>query len=86
MKVKKTARGFEIIEFTDKYGEKCSLQQSSIVGSEQPGATAIWLGCDENGKTHLGEQLSPRMHLDRKQVKEIVKHLKAWLKTGSFKL
>lgn len=44
--VKRTQRGFEIIEFQDIYGETCSLQQSSKMGDngEEPGAAAIWLG------------------------------------------
>lgn len=42
MKVKKTCRGFEIAEFTDIYGAKCSLQQSSLADRD-----AIWLGIDD---------------------------------------
>lgn len=30
-------------------------------------------------------QLTTRMHLNRKQVLELISHLQAWLKTGSFK-
>jgi hypothetical protein len=79
MKVKKTSRGFEFVEFKDSYGEKCSLQESSNV------IPHVWLGCEENGKFHMGDYLSPRMHLDQKQVRELVKFLTNWLKTGSFK-
>lgn len=39
-----TARGFELIEFKDRYDAACSLQQSSIADSETPGASAIWFG------------------------------------------
>lgn len=44
MKVKektmnKTQRGFNIEEFTDLYGAKCSLQKSSLATED-----AIWLG------------------------------------------
>ena len=42
-----TARGFEIIEFDDTYGHKCSLQQSSLAEVEQPGWSAVWLGVDD---------------------------------------
>jgi hypothetical protein len=44
--VEKTERGFEIINFDDRYGVPCSLQQSSLAGDgdEPPGHTAIWLG------------------------------------------
>ena len=42
MDVCKTRRGFNFIEFDDHYGEKCSLQQSSLASTE-----CIWLGVDE---------------------------------------
>jgi len=79
MKVTKTNRGFELIEFKDTYGEICSLQESSSVEPH------IWLGCNENGKFHRGEVLSPRMHLNRKQVKELMTHLRNWIRRGGFK-
>lgn len=34
-----TERGFGIVEFTDRYGEGCSLQKSSLATED-----AIWLG------------------------------------------
>ena len=78
MKITKTQRGFERIDFKDDYGESCSLQQSSSVDPH------IWLGCNENGKFHLGEFLSPRMHLNPNQVKKLVEFLSNWLERGSF--
>jgi len=42
MERKKTARGFDLIEFKDFYGEPCSLQQSSIATED-----CIWLGIDD---------------------------------------
>jgi hypothetical protein len=51
-KVKTTNRGFEILNFRDHNGIKCSLQQSSAIdfqsgGSlDHPGSSLIWLGCD----------------------------------------
>lgn len=42
MKVKKTQRGFNLIEFIDDNGEKCSLQKSSSALEDK-----IWLGIDE---------------------------------------
>lgn len=85
-KVQRTSRGFEFIEFTDHYGEKCSLQASSLAIYEKPGTSAIWLGCEEarNHKTTL-EPLSPRMHLTRKQVESLVNHLQSWLSRDTFK-
>lgn len=38
----KTARGFALIEFTDRYGVKCSLQKSSLASED-----AIWFGVDD---------------------------------------
>ena len=42
-----TSRGFEIIEFEDRYGHKCSLQQSSLAEVERPGWSAVWLGVND---------------------------------------
>ena len=38
----KTARGFNISSFKDRYGEECSLQESSLATE-----SAIWLGVNE---------------------------------------
>jgi len=44
MKIKfnKTQRGFRKGVFTDRYGEQCSIQQSSLATED-----AIWLGIDD---------------------------------------
>lgn len=42
MKVNKTDRGFALINFTDRYGAKCSLQKSSLATED-----AIWFGVDD---------------------------------------
>lgn len=42
LKKTKTARGFSLIEFTDKYGESCSIQKSSAASFD-----AVWLGIDK---------------------------------------
>jgi hypothetical protein len=36
-----------LIEFKDHYRTPCSLQASSLAIYEQPGTSAIWLGCDD---------------------------------------
>lgn len=46
-KVQKTSRGFEIIRFTDRGGDKCTLQQSSLADYVQPGISAVWLGVED---------------------------------------
>lgn len=80
-KISHTGRGFELIEFEDRYGEKCSLQMSSIADNPYPGTSAIWLGCDS-----LKDEDRTRMHLNRSQVADLILHLQAWLEHGSFKI
>jgi len=96
----KTERGFEIIKFKDYYGTNCSLQQSSIALSAQPGAGAVWLGTDDTKFTIFEDEkmgkyiqttlppnfsVSTRMHLDTTQVIQLVDQLQHWLDTGEFK-
>ena len=45
--VTQTSRGFQKIEFKDKYAIKCTLQQSSLAEYEQPGTSAVWLGVED---------------------------------------
>ena len=82
------SRGFEFIEFHDANGETCSVQQSSAIDSSDSGygdvgSSHLWLGCDKN-LVHpgTGEALSPRMHLHREHVEELVGVLTNWLRTG----
>lgn len=56
--VKKTSRGFEIIEFKDRYEQKCSLQASSLADYEQAGVSAVWFG-PENAEPRI---LASRAH------------------------
>lgn len=44
---KKTWRGFPLVEFCDYYKTPCSLQASSLALHQEPGVSAIWLGCDD---------------------------------------
>ncbi len=69
MKFKKTKRGFDIAEFTDSYGQSCSIQKSSIDTED-----CIWLGVELN-----------RMHLTRKQVAKIIIILQNFVYTGQLK-
>lgn len=82
MKIKKTNRGFSLIEFEDRYKQKCSLQKSSLATED-----AIWLGVDVGIPVELGgkgEKIDGRMHLTCKQVKALLPHLQAFAETGSF--
>lgn len=110
-KVTHTSRGFEILEFKDRYGIACELQQSSLAEYEKPGTSAVWLGVADaepkimamdakalglpGGQNHSGwvpyaipdkVLLSTRMHLDRKQVRALIKHLQNWLDNDTFRL
>lgn len=46
-KATKTGRGFPLLEFTDCYGVRCSLQASSLAKYVKPGTSAVWLGVDD---------------------------------------
>ena len=116
MELTRTARGFEIVTFIDRYDAdcaiECSIQQSSAIGDQDdafdhPGSSFLWIGptdanprimashAAKNGiatiettgwvKYQIPEDvlLTTRMHVSREQVGEIIKHLQAWLDTGS---
>lgn len=80
-------RGFLRGEFTDAYGAKCSIQESSLAADE----AHIWLGCNEIGLQRFEpgkgwsevplEQEAPngvihqantRMHLSQSMVRELL--------------
>ena len=80
MGLKKTERGFDLVEFIDRYGIKCSLQKSSIATED-----CIWLGTDDSDPKILvqGEgwvsvkipeniHIPTRMHLTQEMVKELL--------------
>lgn len=88
-KVKKTNRGFPCVDFTDRYGVKCSLQESSLATE-----AAIWFGCNEaSPQVHVNGNWQPvplpggtvcntRMHLTREMVEELLPYLKRFACTG----
>lgn len=73
MEIGKTERGFQLIEFKDRYNQDCSLQQSSLADAEPPGSSAIWFGTDES-----------RMHLNYDLLIDLMPLLQNWLNHGSF--
>ena len=73
-----TDRGFEYWHFLDRYGQRCSLQQSSLAFE-----MALWLGVEIDVK---GEPQLARMHLTRPQVRELIKRLRQWMRNGSFEI
>lgn len=87
----KTFRGFAIGEFEDRYGVKCSIQDSSIATED-----CIWLGpTDPNPKKLVpgmgwqpaeippGVECTTRMHLSIEQCVELVEILNRFIETGS---
>lgn len=82
MKIKKarTERGFRRWDFADRYGQKCSLQKSSLAGEE-----AIWFGVDVNIPKELGgegKEVHERMHLTQKMVKQLLPALQHFAEKG----
>lgn len=93
--IEKTPRGFGIINFIDRYNEKCSLQKSSIATED-----CIWLGLDDarplimtskimdggtgGAKYPLPEDvhITTRMHLTQDMVKMLLPHLQKFAETG----
>jgi len=58
-----------MLKFIDLNDNICSIQESSLAGQD-----AIWLGIDNN-----------RMHLNKKQVKQLVLKMQKFLETGRLK-
>jgi hypothetical protein len=85
--VKRTERGFDILEITDRYGEKCSLQKSSLATED-----CIWLGLHnptiraidsgEEIPLPVGSTIGGRMHLTRAMVRILLPYLKYFAETG----
>ena len=66
---KVTNRGFRRVDFTDRYGAACSLQESSLATE-----AAIWLG--------VNDPMASRMHLTQEQVAELLPLLQHFAETG----
>lgn len=86
-----TQRGFGTIEFEDRYGAKCSLQESS-----RGGEAAIWFGPDDpdpkimdpdKGWTSIpfpeGTLFYTRMHLTQDMVIDLLPMLQRFVRTGT---
>lgn len=72
--MQQTNRGFNYIKFTDSYGAKCSLQESSSARILMDDGTVtdgkIWFGIDRDMNGIVPE--SGRMHLTQTHVKELL--------------
>ena len=72
MKKSKTAHGFTVVEFYDSDTTLCSIQESAECGEiNKPGASYLHIGV-----------AGLRMHVDRKQAKEIARLINQWVRTG----
>lgn len=78
-----TERGFEGWRFRDRYGQFCSLQNSSLATEG-----AIWFGVENTGPNLDGpsgkrnEQIMARMHLTRKQIQDLLPILHEFAEKG----
>lgn len=78
MKITKSERGFEELRH-ESYPEGKQLRvvsASSIIGDyedafDRPGTSALWIGDNH--------------HMNREEVRELIKYLQAWVDTGSLK-
>ena len=70
-------RGFFGYEFKDLYGQKCTIQESSLATDD-----AIWLGVtiDFDGK-HVEHG---RMHLNREMAIKLMAKLAVFIEDGGF--
>jgi len=90
-------RGFYVAKWTDRYGARCSIQESSLAGEEGH----IWLGCDDIGLKRFEpgkgwqdvplEQNDPhgvthiantRMHLSQSMVRDLLPLLQYFAENG----
>lgn len=78
-------RGFGVIQFSDRYAQRCSLQDSSLATE-----ASIWLGVDNVGPQLEGptgqrnEEVQARMHLTQEMVKQLLPYLTRFAETGDY--
>ena len=89
LKYGKSQRGFGWVEFEDRYGVTCTIQNSSLATEE-----AIWFGPNEPNPRVLrhgrwepvtlpeGTLCDTRMHLTRETVAELLPILQRFVKEG----
>jgi hypothetical protein len=77
IKINATSRGFLRGEFKDRYGEACSIQESSLATE-----SCIWLGCDHETVDKQGAPCGARMHLTQELATELIPLLQHFVDTG----
>jgi hypothetical protein len=65
MKIKKTQRGFGIMNFKDQHGTECSIQKSSSAMQD-----CIWFGSNKIGLKEFVAYRQPSAWVDRDDVDE----------------
>jgi len=84
IKEQRSSRGFTLLTFKDRYGQLCSIQDSSLATE-----AAIWFGVDNTGPEITGpngktdEPVDARMHLTSDQVKSLLPILQRFVENGS---
>jgi len=81
MKFKETNRGFLLAEFEDRYGQLCSIQESSLATDD-----CIWLGVTRGIPKKFGgseQDIQGRMHLTREMVSSLLPPLLYFVETGA---
>lgn len=76
MEFKPTKKGLLRGEFVDRYGQTCSIQESSLAGED-----CAWLGVevDREGR----EVLNGRMHLTRDMARQLIPVLRHFVREGT---
>jgi hypothetical protein len=77
MIIKPTQRGFKRAEFVDRYGAKCSIQESSLATEY-----CIWLGCESETVDLQGRPCGARMHVSQELAAELIPLLQVFVATG----
>lgn len=72
-----TNRGFHRGEFLDHFGDRCSIQRSSMMD-----VPLIWLGCDHERFDHQGVPCGARMHLTQEHAAMLIPMLQCFVDTG----
>lgn len=76
MEFKQTRRGQLRVDFRDRYGAMCSIQESSI-----PGENCVWMGVDVNFE---GDEVRHgRMHLTQDMARKMIPILRHFARRGT---
>ena len=66
--------------FLDRFGERCSIQESSFADED-----CIWLGCEHETVDKCGQPCGARMHLSRGLAEELIPLLQEFVETGNLR-